>query len=87
MISLKKDIKLGKSSDQSVIKYIQVQREYSSMNVTKYLNPKDVIRLGSQMSEWMIEKWMLHLGSVCFGKEDLVCLPNWHGSHSNTCNY
>lgn len=33
-----------------------------------------------------MEKGELHLVSVCLGKEDLTCLPNWHDSHSNACN-
>lgn len=84
MISLK-DTKIDKSSYLSFINSTQVHREYSSINVTEYLNPKEVTWLGPKM----VVKAELHFALVCFEKEDRTpnMLPSWHYSHSNTWNF
>ena len=42
---------------------------------TKYRKPKDVTRLGPQISEWMVEKAESHLCTV-WGNDDLTCFPS-----------
>jgi len=46
--------------------------EYSSIKVTKYINPKNDTRLDPQILEWVVEKTKLHLDLDCLGK-DLTC--------------
>ena len=79
--------KIENNSDRLFMRNIQVQREKSSIKVTKYEKPKvERTWLGPHISECTREKGASALLLTRLEKELRVCLPCWHDLQSKGDN-